>query len=292
MDPSSIPEWTGDTPSSPAWYGCGGPRRAFAPVACTLENDLGRRRSHSSAFESRANTLLAESAARKRSKSDFDALMALRVPPGGVVDPRQRQYGRIGGSVAGRIGDNVFCAGYAEDCRSKCQFAECKRPIAVGQARIGKKPPSVRFGTSPKTKWYCVPCVFKSFRRSYATSKTISSAADIRGLDSLDGATQLLVYKCIDAHRVEKAAKEETRARQNAKAARGPVGCEAALAFTNDEILRALRIPFPAPPAAAAAPPPAAAAAPPQPKKKGGNTTGWWLDAAWLRASRPSPRGP
>ncbi|KAH8079216.1 N-acylsphingosine amidohydrolase [Aureococcus anophagefferens] len=126
-------------------------------------------------------------------------------PPGGVKQRRarpaanlcaqlgleasQQGLGRIGGKLAGHIGENRFVVGAADDGRSKCQSILCREYLRPGEPRIGKRPPSVRWGHSPKTKWYHIDCCFASFKRTCKKSKTITSVDDIEGFASLDAAT-------------------------------------------------------------------------------------------------------
>ena len=52
---------------------------------------------------------------------------------------------------------------------------------AADQGRVptGQRPPSVRYGHSPKTRWYHIDCCFKSFGSVTKKSKTITSLDDI-----------------------------------------------------------------------------------------------------------------
>ena len=105
------------------------------------------------------------------------------------LEASQQGLGRIGGKLAGHIGENRFVVGAADDGRSKCQSILCREYLRPGEPRIGKRPPSVRWGHSPKTKWYHIDCCFASFERTCKTSKTITSVDDIEGFASLDAAT-------------------------------------------------------------------------------------------------------
>jgi hypothetical protein len=110
------------------------------------------------------------------------------------------QLGRIGGRVAGHIGDNSYRAAYADDSRSKCQDANCRRTIAPGSLRIGKNAPSVRHGHSPKTKWFHLDCAFASFARVCKRSKTITTLADVAGVDALHPADAARLEAAIAAY--------------------------------------------------------------------------------------------
>ena len=65
------------------------------------------------------------------------------------------------------------------DGRSKCTYKDCRQPLIKGEYRLGKRPPSVRYGHSPKTRWYHIDCCFKSFGSVTKKSKTITSLDDI-----------------------------------------------------------------------------------------------------------------
>ncbi|KAH8051954.1 N-acylsphingosine amidohydrolase [Aureococcus anophagefferens] len=82
-------------------------------------------------------------------------------PPGGAVKQRrarpaanlcaqlgleasQQGLGRIGGKLAGHIGENRFVVGAADDGRSKCQSILCREYLRPGEPRIGKRPPSAK----------------------------------------------------------------------------------------------------------------------------------------------------
>ena len=55
----------------------------------------------------------------------------------------QVDHGRLGGMLAGRIGENEYLTQYATDNRSKCKLISCKKAILLGELRIGKIPPRV-----------------------------------------------------------------------------------------------------------------------------------------------------
>ena len=94
-------------------------------------------------------------------------------------DNTQKELGRIGGRLAGHVGDNRYVAEITRDGRSKCTYKDCRQPLIKGEYRLGKRPPSVRYGHSPKTRWYHIDCCFKSFASVTKKSKTITSLDDI-----------------------------------------------------------------------------------------------------------------
>ena len=94
-------------------------------------------------------------------------------------DNTQKELGRIGGRLAGHVGDNKYVAEITRDGRSKCTYKDCRQPLIKGEYRLGKRPPSVRYGHSPKTRWYHIDCCFKSFGSVTKKSKTITSLDDI-----------------------------------------------------------------------------------------------------------------
>ena len=94
-------------------------------------------------------------------------------------DNTQKELGRIAGRLAGHVGDNRYVAEITRDGRSKCTYKDCRQPLIKGEYRLGKRPPSVRYGHSPKTRWYHIDCCFKSFSSVTKKSKTITSLDDI-----------------------------------------------------------------------------------------------------------------
>ena len=131
------------------------------------------------------------------------------------IEASQQGLGRIGGKLAGHIGENRYVAGLAEDGRSKCQSILCRAYLAPGEPRIGKRAPSVRHGHSRKTKWYHIECIFASFRRTCKKSKTITSVADLEGFESLLPADQQKVRDLIVQHNEERG--QRTPAARRAK---------------------------------------------------------------------------
>ena len=123
----------------------------------------------------------------------------------------QEQLGRIGGRCAGRIGDNKFVVGYVKDTRSRCQYGKCAdRMLEEGTLRVGKRPPSLRHGTSKKTTWYHCQCAFAAFRKCARKSRTIRSIDDIdEGFEALKEADQALLMSEIDDFNAFKEREEE-----------------------------------------------------------------------------------
>ncbi|KAH8044445.1 N-acylsphingosine amidohydrolase [Aureococcus anophagefferens] len=126
----------------------------------------------------------------------------------------QEELGRIGGRCAGRIGENRYVAGVVKDSRSRCQFRGCARRCLVpGDSRLGKRPPSLRHGTSLKTTWYHLPCAFAAFRGCARKSKVVTALADIEeGLDELPAEDRALVAALIDEFNDDRAREEAARA--------------------------------------------------------------------------------
>ncbi|KAK7239856.1 hypothetical protein SO694_00029399 [Aureococcus anophagefferens] len=131
----------------------------------------------------------------------------------------QEELGRIGGRCAGRIGENRYVAGVVKDSRSRCQFRGCARRCLVpGDSRLGKRPPSLRHGTSLKTTWYHLPCAFAAFRGCARKSKVVTALADIEeGLDELPAEDRALVAALIDEFNDDRAREEAARARDRAR---------------------------------------------------------------------------
>jgi hypothetical protein len=116
-------------------------------------------------------------------------------------DCTQEGLGRIGGRLAGHVGDNRYVADITRDGRSKCQAKGCRKQLVKGEYRLGKRPPSVRYGHSPKCRWYHVDCCFAAFASVAKKSKTITSLDDIERVRAIFPPVQLAhIQDLIDAH--------------------------------------------------------------------------------------------
>ena len=117
-------------------------------------------------------------------------------------DNTQKELGRIGGRLAGHVGDNKYVAEITRDGRSKCTYKDCRQPLIKGEYRLGKRPPSVRYGHSPKTRWYHIDCCFKSFGSVTKKSKTITSLDDIERVRHVFPPSEVLrIEKLIAEHK-------------------------------------------------------------------------------------------
>ncbi|KAH8088638.1 N-acylsphingosine amidohydrolase [Aureococcus anophagefferens] len=121
------------------------------------------------------------------------------------LDSSQEGLGRIGGKLAGHIGENRYIVSYATDNRSKCQSVECRQYLRCGETRIGKQPPSVRLGHG-KTRWYHLDCAFVAFRRVCRKSKTIEAPSDLEGFETMSEGDKERVRGLIADHVEERAA--------------------------------------------------------------------------------------
>ncbi|KAK7241917.1 hypothetical protein SO694_00019457 [Aureococcus anophagefferens] len=121
------------------------------------------------------------------------------------LDSSQEGLGRIGGKLAGHIGENRYIVSYATDNRSKCQSVECRQYLRCGETRIGKQPPSVRLGHG-KTRWYHLDCAFVAFRRVCRKSKTIEAPGDLEGFETMSEGDKERVRGLIADHVEERAA--------------------------------------------------------------------------------------
>ena len=121
-------------------------------------------------------------------------------------------HGRIGGAVAGKIGNPRYVARYAQDSRAKCsrQVGCCRMRagknaamwILKGEPAIVKRAPSLN-KVKRKTKHFHPECIFESFRRTYATTKVITSSIDVEGFEDLYPADQDFVNGNINQFNAE-----------------------------------------------------------------------------------------
>ena len=112
---------------------------------------------------------------------------------------RRQELGRLGGRLAGNVGENRFRVGRAPDNRSVCQLRTCKQPILKGELRLGKQPPSLRHGHNPKVTWYHPRCAMKSFASCTKNSRVIKKVEDIdEGFSELDNEEQALIRRVVD----------------------------------------------------------------------------------------------
>ena len=97
----------------------------------------------------------------------------------------QVDHGRLGGMLAGRIGENEYLTQYATDNRSKCKLISCKKAILLGELRIGKIPPRVNNEKANKRVHWHRPArtsTAGSGRRDHALQR--SSSVDVDVADS------------------------------------------------------------------------------------------------------------
>ena len=118
----------------------------------------------------------------------------------------QAQLGSMGGKVSGKVGENRYKADtYRKSPGSRAKCAECSQPLELGGLYFGKTPPhascSVR---APRTKWYHLECIFKSFEKVNKETKTITSVDDIEGFEGLDEDVKSRVRELIEKHKVER----------------------------------------------------------------------------------------
>ena len=99
----------------------------------------------------------------------------------------QASYGQLGGMMSGLLGPNTFRADYATTRvagRSRCK--KCRKMFAVGDVRVGKRPPRVREDVpAVRVHWYHPACIFKSFERAAYKTKTLERVGDVEGFDNL-----------------------------------------------------------------------------------------------------------
>ena len=99
----------------------------------------------------------------------------------------QASYGQLGGMMSGLLGPNTFRTDYATTRvagRSRCK--KCRKMFAVGDVRVGKRPPRVREDVAAvRVHWYHPACIFKSFERAAYKTKTLERVGDVEGFDNL-----------------------------------------------------------------------------------------------------------
>ena len=130
-----------------------------------------------------------------REKLDLETVRdALRTDP--IKD--QADHGRVGGMLAGRIGENKYVVEYATDCRAKCKLFSCKRSLFLGELRIGKVPPRVNPLQNKRVHWYHPSCVFQSFRRASKKTKLIDHPEkDLEGWHALQPNDRAFIDLCL-----------------------------------------------------------------------------------------------
>ena len=130
-----------------------------------------------------------------REKLDLETVRdALRTDP--IKD--QADHGRVGGMLAGRIGENKYVVEYATDCRAKCKLFSCKRSLFLGELRIGKVPPRVNPLQNKRVHWYHPSCVFQSFRRASKKTKLIDRPEkDLEGWHALQPNDRAFIDLCL-----------------------------------------------------------------------------------------------
>ena len=184
-----------------------------------------------------------------REKLDLETVRdALRTDP--IKD--QADHGRVGGMLAGRIGENKYVVEYATDCRAKCKLFSCKRSLFLGELRIGKVPPRVNPLQNKRVHWYHPSCVFQSFRRASKKTKLIDHPEiDLEGWHALQPNDRAFIDLCLRRSREapgDWALDEDT---SSSNAPPEPVDGAAV------DLLLSLQAPGAAAAAAPAAPPPA-----------------------------------
>ncbi|KAJ1447476.1 hypothetical protein M885DRAFT_624347 [Pelagophyceae sp. CCMP2097] len=182
------------------------PRRV-APPKTLDDNERPRRRAQSKTSSDGDGSAAAEgrrqAEARKNAEGTLCAILG--------ISASSSSHGALGGSLAGRLGENKFVARYAPQGRCKCQERACRRRIEKGQGVLGKRRPALRLGHDPRIKWYHIECLFQSFGRVCYGTKTVTDAADIEDLDVLSDAHRARVLQCIARARADRAAREGTR---------------------------------------------------------------------------------
>ena len=120
------------------------------------------------------------------------------------IEASQQGLGRIGGKLAGHIGENRYVAGLAEDGRSKCQSILCRAYLAPGEPRIGKRAPSCGTATRARRSGTTSSASSRPSDVLAKSPKTITSVADLEGFESLLPADQQKVRDLIVQHNEER----------------------------------------------------------------------------------------
>lgn len=110
----------------------------------------------------------------------------------------QAEFGKVGGMVARRLGENRFKADYSVDSRSRCRDTHCRLVLAEKELRVGKIPPALKSGHHTRTSWYHPHCIFASFGRTMQSTKTITSTADIEDFAQLRPEDQSLLAQYVE----------------------------------------------------------------------------------------------
>ena len=101
----------------------------------------------------------------------------------------QNDYGRMGGLLAGNLGDAQYCTKYSKNSRSKCQNRKCMHELKPGEVVVGRRRPS-KDGHSKKVQWFHPTCLFQTFPTMRKSSKTVKSVKDLQGFEDLKPADQ------------------------------------------------------------------------------------------------------
>ncbi|KAJ1455940.1 hypothetical protein M885DRAFT_518832 [Pelagophyceae sp. CCMP2097] len=112
---------------------------------------------------------------------------------------KAKYFGHIGGSLAGRLGENTYVVDYAKDARSFCREISCKGNIPKDSLRLGKVPPKLHSPrhSSARTQWFHCECIFRSFSRMSKTTRTIETWSDVRGIEAVRPEDQEWIYRLV-----------------------------------------------------------------------------------------------